>query len=334
MLLAGLYGCRKDPVITPNGQVAAESGFRIPEGWPAPHYSFAENPLKSSAIQLGKRLFNDPTLSRDSTISCGSCHQPAAAFAQADHMLSHGVAGRLGVRNTPGLFNLAWHPLLMWDGGANNLETQILAPLQNHVEMDLTAQEALDRIAANPEYRNLFRQVYGTDEITLSRTLKSIAQFMAILISDQSKWDQVQSGTARFTETEAAGERVFRQQCATCHQPPLFTDFSFRNNGLLAGATNDSGRMLITREQQDQYRFKVPSLRNLGFTAPYFHDGRAMTLDAVLQHYTTNLPAQHSANTDPVLQGGIPLSVVEKNQLKAFLTTLNDSSFVADSRFR
>ncbi|RYD53199.1 MAG: cytochrome-c peroxidase [Sphingobacteriales bacterium] len=334
VLLTALIGCRKDPVITTDGQVTAEAGFRIPQGWPAPHYSFAENPLKSTVIQLGKRLFNDPTLSRDSTISCGSCHQPAAAFSQADHVLSHGVAGRLGVRNTPGLFNMAWHPSLMWDGGANNLETQILAPLQNHVEMDLMAQEALDRIAATPDYRQAFRTVYGTDEITLSRTLKAIAQFMAILISDDSKWDQVQSGKAQFTQTEAAGEQVFQQRCATCHQPPLFTDFSFRNNGLMPGATNDSGRMLITREQNDQYRFKVPSLRNLSFTPPYFHDGRAPTLDAVLQHYSTAVQSQHSANTDPILQGGVPLSGSDKANLKAFLITLNDSSFATNPRFR
>ncbi len=331
-----LYGCRKDPAITRDG--VAPSGttadFRIPAGWPQPSYSFVNNPLKPEIVALGKKLFNDPILSRDNTISCGSCHQPGGAFAQVDHALSHGVEGRLGTRNAPGLFNLAWHSSLMWDGGGNNIETQILAPLQNHVEMDITLPEVLARVSNSAEYQKAFLQAYGSGEISLPRILKTIAQFEAVLISDGAKWDKVQRGAAQFTADEKAGEKVFSARCATCHAPPLFSDFSFRSNGLAPGAGNDSGRMHISNVAADKYKFKVPSLRNWALTAPYFHDGRARMLDDVLVHYTVTLPQQSPAYTDDLLKGGIALSEGEKTQLKAFLHTLNDTAFAEDVRFR
>ena len=335
LLLAGLAGCRKDPKIPENGQESGEeTGFRIPAGWPAPHYSFANNPLQPKVIQLGKKLFNDPALSSDGTVSCGTCHQPAGAFSQTGHVVSHGVAGRLGTRNSPGLFNLAWHTSLMWDGGANNLETQILIPLQSHEEMNLTPVELLTRVSASPDYQKAFLEAYGTPEINLARILKSIAQFEATLISDASKWDRVQRGTAHFTPEEAAGEKIFQNHCAPCHKPPLFTDFTFRSNGLTPGPANDSGRMRINREAADRYKFKVPSLRNWAFTAPYFHDGRAATLDAVLEHYTSGIATQALPHTDPQLRGGVSLQPWEKEQLKAFLKTINDTAFVQNPDLR
>ncbi len=333
--LLAFSGCRKDPAIPENPLAAsAETGFHIPAGWPAPYYSFSENPLKPEIIQLGKKLFNDPKLSRDSTISCGSCHQPAGAFSQTGHIISHGVDGRLGTRNSPGLFNLVWHPSLMWDGGANNLETQILIPLQSHVEMEMSPQELVTRVSAQPIYQKAFLEAWGTPEINLARILKSMAQFEATLISDGAKWDRVQRRQASFTADEARGEKVFMANCAVCHKPPLFTDFAFRSNGLSAGVANDSGRMRINRNEGDKYKFKVPSLRNLAFTAPYFHDGRAATIDDVLKHYSEGIAAQPAPYTDPQLHNGIRLDATEKEQLKAFLQTLNDTAFARNPAFR
>lgn len=333
--LLAFSACRKDPQIPENpGAVGVETGFYVPAGWPAPHYSFANNPLKPEIIKLGKKLFNDPALSRDSTISCGSCHQPAGAFSQTGHVVSHGVAGRLGTRNSPGLFNLAWHPTLMWDGGANNMETQILIPLQSHEEMELTPQELVARVSATLVYQKAFLEAWGTPEINLARILKTITQFMATLISDNAKWDRVQRGQARFTAEEAAGEKVFNSNCASCHKPPLFSDFSFRSNGISAGASNDSGRMRITGALVDKYKFKVPSLRNWAFSAPYFHDGRAGTLVDVLAHYTEGIAAQPVPYTDPQLHNGVRLDATEKEQLKAFLQTLNDTAFTQNMAYR
>lgn len=334
-LLFLIAGCRKDPQIPENpGATGGETGFRVPAGWPAPYYSFSGNPLKPEIIRLGKRLFNDPALSRDGSTSCGSCHQPAGAFSQTGHIVSHGVDGRLGTRNSPGLFNLVWHTSLMWDGGANNLETQVLIPLQSHEEMEMTPQELVARVSASPAYQKAFLEAWGSSEINLARILKSLAQFEATLISDNAKWDRVQRGQAQFSAEEAAGEKLFTANCATCHRPPLFTDFAFRSNGLSAGASNDSGRMRISRVGADQYKFKVPSLRNLAFTAPYFHDGRATTLDDVLKHYTEGIAAQPVPYTDPQLHSGISLDATQKTQLKSFLQTLDDTAFAQNPAFR
>lgn len=335
-LLPALSGCRKDPKIPENSvpPASAETGFRVPAGWPVPHYAFATNPLKPKVIKLGKKLFNDPALSSDGTVSCGSCHQPAGAFSQTGHTVSHGVAGRLGTRNSPGLYNLIWHPTLMWDGGANNLETQILIPLQSHEEMDLTPQALVARVSASPEYRKAFEEAYGEGEINLARILKTITQFMAILVSDNAKWDRVQRGKAQFTAEEKAGEKVFAANCVSCHKPPLFSDFAFRSNGLSAGAANDSGRMRITGAPEDLHKFKTPSLRNWAFSAPYFHDGRAATLDAVLEHYTVEIATQPRPYTDPQLHGGVVLKTGEQEQLKSFLETLNDTAFTQNPDYR
>lgn len=327
--------CRKDPALTPDGtpEEVQELEFEVPTGWPAPVYRFDSNAVTPARFALGRKLFYDPILSKDFTISCGSCHQPEAAFANADHRLSHGVEGRLGTRNSPGLSNMAWSSSFMWDGGVNNLEVQPISPIQNHVEMDLPFSDAVARVAANPEYQRLFKEAYGVQTVTSQPMLRAMAQFMAMLVSNGSKWDAVQKGSASFTAPEAAGQAIFQQRCASCHVPPLFTDFSFRNNGLTPGPFNDSGRAHITREAQDLYRFKVPSLRNLSFSAPYFHDGRAETLDAALGHYADSLSIFHPG-TDPRLQGGVPLNAQQRGDLIQFLRTLDDPGFTNNKAFQ
>ncbi len=340
-LFAMAVGCRKDPAIpdaaTVVGAEVKAFSFAVPQGWPQPAYALAGNPLTQAGARLGKRLFFDPILSRDSSTSCGSCHQPAAAFAHAQHAVSHGIEDRLGRRNSPGLFNLAWHGAgaemrLMWDGGVNHLEVQPIVPIQQRDEMDETLAHILQKLERNTEYRALFREAFGDDEITSQRMLKAMAQFMAVLISADARWDKVQRGEATLTAAESRGQTVFSSNCARCHTPPLFSDFSFRNNGLSLSAPLDSGRAGITKDAADLYRFKVPSLRNLGFTAPYMHDGTLTSLDNVLDHYATGI--QPHATLDAGLAGGIQLSATERTDLKAFLATLNDEAFIRDERFK
>jgi cytochrome c peroxidase len=138
-----------------------------------------------------------------------------------------------------------------------------------------------------------------------------------------------------FTAEETEGRELVKQKCGNCHKEPLFTDNSFRNNGLSISMVNDEGRYPVTQNNADKYKFKVPSLRNLGYTAPYMHDGRLLTLDAVLDHYTTQV--QNTPNLDPLLQQnailGIPLTATERDRIKSFLNTLNDKSFLFDKRF-
>lgn len=321
--------CQKDPEIK---EPEPEIAFTVPQGWPAPHYNFENNKVTKAGFELGRKLFFDGRLSRTNDISCGTCHQPATAFAQIDHAVSHGVEDKLGVRNSPPLFNLAWHPSFFWDGGVNHIENQPIAPITNPVEMDEKIEQVVTKLQADETYRAMFKAAFGDETINTQRISKAIAQFQGILISANAKYDQVQRGEAAFTEGETRGLNIFKAKCASCHKEPLFTDFSFRNNGLSVNFVNDSGRAHITRLAGDLYKFKVPSLRNLKYSQPYMHDGRFTTLDAVLNHYGTGI--QSSPTLDPLLASGAIITADQKEDLLSFMNTLNDESFVKDVRFK
>lgn len=324
--------CKPDPSFAPEKK--EEIKFTVPQGWPAPFYSFQNNTLTTDGFELGRRLFFDPRLSRDNSVSCGSCHQPFSAFAQLDHDVSHGVDNKLGNRNSPALFNLNWHTSFFWDGGVNHIESQPINPIQNPVEMDEKVENILPRLKADAVYRDMFTKAFGDETINSQRLFKALAQFMGALVSSNAKYDKYVRGEAggTMTASELNGLNIYRDKCAACHTEPLFSDFSLRNNGLMPTAVNDSGRAHITRDAADLYKFKVASLRNLKYTPPYMHDGRFSTLDQVLDHYATGIHA--GLTLDPLLQNGIQLTTPERADLLAFLNTLNDETFVKDSRFQ
>lgn len=323
--------CKPDPDLTP--VVVEPFEFKVPEGWPTPAYSFQNNTLTREGFELGRRLFYDPRLSRNDEISCASCHQQTAAFAHSDHRVSHGVEDRLGTRNSPVLFNLNWHTSFFWDGGVNHLESQPINPIQNPVEMDETIPNIISKLITDSRYKQMFAAAFGDETINSQRIFKALAQFMGMMVSSNSKYDKYirKEAGGDMTASELNGLKVFRANCATCHKEPLFSDFSYRNNGLAVTIVNDSGRAHITNLATDMYKFKVPSLRNLQNSMPYMHDGRFEKLEQVLDHYTAGIVA--SPTLDPVLQGGIQLTGTEKTDLLAFLKTLNDPQFMADSRF-
>lgn len=327
-----LAGCKKE-TIDPGTYVPVS--FSVPAGWPQPVYTFANNQLTSDGFKLGRKLFYDPRLSRDNSISCGSCHQQFAAFANLDHPLSHGVNNLLGKRNSPGLSNAAWFPTFFWDGGVINIENQPINPIENHVEMDMTMPEVLNRLSADATYVAMYKKAFGSDTINSQRTFRALAQFMAAMVSNNSKFDRVMRHEAgvSFTEQEQRGYEAFGAlKCSSCHSGLLFSDFSYRNNGLAPDfAVNDSGRAHITRDPNDLYKFKMPSLRNVALTAPYMHDGRFTTLDAVLEHYRNGVV--QSPTLDIVLQNGIVMSDAQKADIISFLKTLTDSTFVHDPLF-
>ena len=309
-------------------------GFQQPGNFPAPAYHFETNPVTKEGFELGRKLFYEPRLSRNNTISCGSCHIQSSAFTQHGHDVSHGIDDRLGSRNTPPIMNLAWNPLFMWDGGIFDLDLQPVAPITTHEEMDETVANVVAKLQAIPEYRVLFKKAFGTEQVNTANLMKALSQFMLLCISSRSKYDSVmrQEGGATFTADEAAGRELVIRKCGGCHKEPLFTDGSFRNNGIGVGGNDDQGRYAVTLLPEDKYKFRVPGLRNLAYTAPYMHDGRFYTLDAVLDHYRTGVKA--GPGLDPLLAGngqpGIPLTAAQRKQVLAFLATLNDKAFITD----
>lgn len=306
--------------------------LRFPDYFPKPVYDISEKPITTAQIQLGRKLFYDPILSADSSISCASCHSPYNAFAHSDHDLSHGIADQIGIRNAPPLFNLAWQPIFMWDGAINHIDVQALAPISHPKEMGESISHIVAKINANKDYRQAIKKAYGDTSITGSGVLKALAQFQLTLISVNSKYDSVQQHKATFTPQEQNGFNLFLKNCNSCHTAPLFTNFSFQNNGLIVDSTlNDLGRYAITQNTADSFLFKVPSLRNLSYTAPYMHDGRYKKLYDVLQHYTSI--DINSAHLSTNLKNRIALTSNEKIDLIAFLLTLNDESFIKNRQF-
>ncbi|MFB6456797.1 cytochrome-c peroxidase [Chitinophaga sp. Hz27] len=330
LLVLLIWSCSRDKAATPSFQ-----GFVQPSGFPAPVYPLAANPVTLAGFELGRKLFYEPRLSRNNTISCGSCHLQTSAFTHHGHDISHGIEDRLGSRNAPPIMNLAWNTTFMWDGGIFDLDLQPVAPISNFVEMDETVSNVLEKLRNTAPYPELFRKAFGSKDITTATMMKAMSQFMIMVISDQSKYDSVKRGQASFTPDENSGYVVFQQHCNACHREPLFTDQSFRNNGIGPGPNNDSGRFAITLQPADMYAFKVPSLRNLAYTAPYMHDGRFYSLQGVLTHYTSEVTDMPTL--DPLLKTsgkpGIALSATEQQQLLAFLNTLNDKKFITDKRF-
>lgn len=335
--VAFMSACRVDPQIPSHKADSPVSNivFNVPEGWPQPVYSYQNNPLTENGFRLGRKLFYEVRLSRDNTISCGSCHQDFAAFAHSAHPLSHGIDGQFGIRNSPALFNLNWHPSLMLDGGVNHIEVQPLAPITNPVEMDETMDGVITKLSADVSYRAMFKDAFGDETINSQRMFRALAQFQGMLVSSNSRYDKYARGQpgGDFSAPELNGLAVFTAKCASCHKPPLFTDFSFRNNGLSVNtALKDSGRAHITGLPVDRYKFKVPSLRNVAVSSPYMHDGRFATLSQCLNHYNTGVKA--TENLDPALVSGIPLTAQEMQDLISFLGTLTDNTFLRDERFK
>lgn len=307
--------------------------FEQPSHFPEAHYNFKRNPLKASVIRLGRNLFYDPLLSRDSSISCASCHSPYNAFAHTDHDLSHGIRDQIGTRNAPALFNLAWQDAFMWDGAVNHLDVQALAPITHPKEMDETLNGVIRKLSSRSAYRKAFRLAYGDSVVTGEHILKALSQFQLTLVSANSRYDKVKQGKAVFTAQEERGYRLFRKYCNSCHTEPVFSNGKFAANGLPIDPTlNDVGKYAITKNPSDSVVFKVPSLRNLSYTYPYMHDGRFKKLYQVLDHYTSDTKAPD--HLDPLLRQPFLISSVEKTDLVSFLLTLNDTAFIFNPSFR
>ena len=309
--------------------------FVVPNGWPQPKYDFSKNPLSDEGYRLGRLLFYDPILSRDSSTSCSSCHIQFSGFTHGDHRVSHGINGLKGTRNPMVLFNLAWYTSFRWDGAANHIETQPIGPITNAVEMDNTLEKVVLKLQRSAHYKRLFHEAFGDTEVTTSRTLKAMAQFLVCLQSFDSKYDRVKRDEPGvvFTESEQRGYDLFKKECATCHAEPLFTNQQFIDNGLpIDSVYKDAGRGGVTHLSRDSFCFRVPSLRNIAVSSPYMHDGRFQTLEEVMNHYQSGISKRKQVH--PLLKKPITVTPSQRTDLITFLNTLTDKNFLYELRYR
>ena len=331
LLLPFLVWACASPVQDPD-PVVKEPLFQQPANFPAPAYVLASNPVTEEGFELGKAFFNDPMLSRDNTISCAECHNQSYAFTHHGHDVSHGVDNRVGTRNAPAVQNMAWQKEFFWDGGVGDLDLFSVAPIENPLEMDENLGNVLTKLRSTQKYPALFNKAYGSTEITSQKFLKALSQFMLSLVSANSRYDKyARKEGGILNSEELAGLSLFQQKCSSCHAGDLFTDQSYRNNGLNIQGSKDEGRFRITERVEDRFKFKVPSLRNVEMTAPYMHDGRFYTLEEVLHHYASGV--QQTPNVDASLKNGIPLTAEEQAKIVAFLKTLTDREFLTNPKF-
>lgn len=265
-----------------------------------------DNPLRPETITLGRKLFFEKRLSRDSTIACATCHNPETAFTDTLPR-ARGINGQIGPRRSPRILNRAWGRSFFWDGRAATLEDQVIQPITNPLEMAMPLDAAVARLAATPEYP-------GLDVPTLRRAL---AAYVRTILAGNSPYDRYLAGDrTALTAQQQQGLALFRGKagCISCHLGPNLTDENFHVTG--AGKSPDRGRAAISGRPEDERAFKTPSLRHIAKAAPYFHDGSAATLAEVIDHYDKPGP-----NLDPEL---LPLHLTEpeKQALAAFLQSL------------
>lgn len=286
-----------------------------------------DNVLTADRIALGRRLFYDPLLSADSSISCASCHIQELAFTDGRPM-AIGVQGRVGLRNAPSLTNVAYVPELNADGGIPTLELQSQAPIFAHEEMDFTIAGFLERIENDASYEAMFQAAYGRQPDAFGIS-KGLAAFERTFISANSRFERYEylNDATALSEIEKRGMELFfsaSTQCGTCHVPPLFTTFDYENIGLYASYA-DSGRARITQLSSDNGKFRTPTLRNIALTAPYMHDGSMTALRDVVEHFNAG-GVGHVNQSEWVRPLGLTSEQVD--DLVAFLQTLTDESFV------
>lgn len=287
----------------------------------------------SSEADLGQKLFFDPILSLDRTISCASCHKPEFAFADTV-AFSKGIDNRLATRNTPSVMNMALREHFFYDGRAKSLEEQAIHPIENPLEMNLPYNQAVSRVSQDSLYNILFKKIYSSspDSINIA---KALAAFQRSLESNGSApHDRYQDDwrSKPMTESQRRGRRLFLSdefKCFDCHFGPDFTGDEFRNIGLFDGKTLvDQGRYEVTKDSIDLGKFKVPGLRNVGLTAPYMHNGMFQTLEEVIDFYSNPYDVvKEPINIDSLMLEPLNFTVQQKDDLVNFLHALTDDSF-------
>ena len=283
----------------------------------------ADNPLTTAKVELGRKLYFDPRLSADGTVSCGHCHKPKHGFAD-DSPFSDGVKGQLGDRNSPTVLNRLYSKAQFWDGRAASLEEQALGPVQNPVEMASSLPLMVSNLAKIAAYKPDFQKAFGSEEITADRVARAIASFERTVLSGNSAFDRFQAGdTNAISGSAQRGFAVFMSKgnCVQCHALLNFTDEEYHNLGVGMGKPNpDLGRYKVTKNEKDKGAFKTPTLRDIANTDPYLHDGSAKTVEAVVE--LQDRGGVRNPNLDPKMKP-LRLTQKEKADLVEFLKSLS-----------
>lgn len=347
-LLILFYGCKKEPIVDPGIDLSQidfdPQEYLIKQVIEFPVMEIPEdNPMTQEGVDLGRHLFYDPILSADSTQSCNSCHLLEGSFTD-NKAVSVGIDGIAGKRSSMSLLNIGYSLNgLFWDGRVQTLEEQALLPVEDPIELHDDWENVMSKLQNSPLYREKFRKAFGisnSKEMTKEMTAKAIAQFERSLISSgRSKYDRWKDNKASLTELEEDGFSLFYDipddefpdaQCFHCHIDPLFTDNGYFNNGMDDVPTLedfvDLGRGAITGNRFDNGKFRVPTLRNIEFTAPYMHDGRFQTLEEVMEEYDKG--GHGIENEDQNIREPFNLTDYEKEAVIAFIKTLSDTTFL------
>lgn len=285
----------------------------------------------NSKERLGEKLFFDPILSKDKSISCSSCHKPEFAFADTS-VVSLGVGGAKGVRNSPSVTNLSGRPNLFWDGRASSLEEQALQPIINPIEMNLPVSEALARLQADKTYAALFQKIFNAPP-TEKNLLSAIASFERTLETANSPYDRYINGDDNAISASAQRGRLLfigKANCNNCHSGEDFTADRFKGIGLFNEAElKDAGRFEVTKNPEHKGHFKIPGLRNVAVTAPYMHNGMFKSLKEVIRYYNNpDVIIKNGKNRDLSLSKPLGLTEDEITDLESFLISLTDDRFI------
>jgi cytochrome c peroxidase len=291
----------------------------------------AENTNIKTKAALGKKLFSEKILSKDSSVSCASCHKPQYAFADTV-TFSVGIEGKLTKRNTPSVLNMKNRPYYFWDGRASSLEEQCLMPIQNPDEMGLPVEEAVKRLNQSKEYRLLFQKIFA-QKPDAKNLAAAFSAYEKTLETVDSKFDDWSNSIKNLSASEERGRQLFvgdKAKCFDCHRMEDFTTDEFKNIGLYNGKDlNDAGLYNLTNKESDKGKFKTPGLRNIAVTAPYMHNGMFKTLEEVVEYYDhPEKFVSNSINIDNALKNPLNLTQKEKKDLVNFLKTLTDKKYL------
>lgn len=339
-----LFSCSKDQENSSQNPTPYTFTY---EGLPNPIIP-SDNPLTNQGVELGRKLFYEKALSKDSSISCASCHAQENAFSDINRF-STGVRGLQGKRQSMAIFNMAWNDnAFFWDGRSHLLRDQVLMPIQDTIEMDETLENIVQKLKNSSNYLSDFESAFGTSEITPHYISLALEQFIHSIVSNTSKYDLFLKNEATLSASEERGRVLFFTtynpstpdvdfaNCVLCHGGPNFENDSYMNNGLDTDENfEDLGRALVTNSVFDNATFKVPTLRNIELTPPYMHDGRFETLEEVIDHYSEGIKVSSTVNSTllSISNLGPLLNAQQKADLIAFLKTLTDTNLITNPKY-